>query len=375
MSARQTFRSCVKMLANIIRPGASRQAEETIISTDDREGLNSPKSDPIPPNAKTLLNHAKQEAEALLERGHSSRLEHCISLLHLAYTHLGVVNVGERPGAAREIAKALDRCHAVGTNDPEAAIKSVLPTSVVCSYPRSGNTVSTQLAAQVLQAQILEGMPGSMLPFSKKIYPKNYPYVRLVKDHVARPIYKHDRVAIVVRDGRDTMISLAYMSHKHGAHNFTKRGHLAAFIRWLDSDYPFGGWAKFMRDAAYLMKFEGKHVLRYEDLMEGPQPFVDLVRFLDPEHGVPESRLLAAYNNREVIFNNLKNNPNANRSWGIGAKFDPDSLFHEWSQNRKGSSWRQAWDAEAKKAFHETGATEFLIEYGYESDPDWWRQS
>jgi len=326
-----------------------------------------------PPKIQLLLNHVKQDLDAQLARGHTDRLEHCVALLHLAYTHMDVIDVQERAEISREIADALNRCHAAGTNDPHAPIEASVPTPVICSYPRSGNTLSIRLAAQVLQAQILEAMPGSMIPFSKAIYPKAYPYVRLIKDHIARPIYKNDRVAIVVRDGRDTMISLAFMSHKFGSHEFTNRGELAAFIRWLDTDYPFGGWAKFMRDAAVLRQSPDKHVLRYEDLMAGPQPFIDLMQFLDPEHRLSDERLTSAYENRDRIFDSIKSNPNANRSWGIGAAFEPDSLFYEWSQARKGSSWRQSWDAEAKKAFHETGATDFLIEYGYETDPDWWR--
>lgn len=365
MSARQMISNRVRELANILR--ARTVPEQT--ATDPTAPRN-------PASQKTahLLRRAKTELDHLLSEGHTSRLEHCIALLHLSYTHMDVVNVQERAQLSREIADTLDRCHAVGSNDPAAPIDAALPTPVICSYPRSGNTVSIRLAAQVLQAQILEAMPGSMIPFSKGIYPKAYPYVRLIKDHVARPIYKDDRVAIVVRDGRDTMISLAFMSHKHGAHELTKRGELAAFIRWLDTDYPFGGWAKFMRDAALLRQAPDKHVLRYEDLMAGHQPFIDLMRFLDPGHRIADERLIEAYQNRDVIFDGIKSNPNANRSWGIGAAFEPDSMFYEWSRNRKGSSWQQSWDAAAKKAFHETGATDFLIEYGYETDPDWWRQ-
>lgn len=57
--------------------------------------------------------------------------------------------------------------------------------------------------------------------------------------------------------------------------------------------------------------------------------------------------------------------------WGFGHTFEPESMFYEWSLNRKGSNWRQTWDKAAKRAFHETGATELLMG---ETDPDWWRQ-
>ena len=48
-------------------------------------------------------------------------------------------------------------------------------------------------------------------------------------------------------------------------------------------------------------------------------------------------------------------------------------MFYEWSLNRKGSNWRETWDQAAKRAFHETGATEALMELGYETEPNWWR--
>lgn len=363
MSARRMLKNSVRELANIVRSSKAGQTKEHV-------------SDPKPAaTSKTerLFRRAKLEADKLITEGHTARLEHCASLMQLAYTYIDVVHIQDRAELAGEMAQALELIHAVGTNDPDAPVESSTPLAFVCSYPRSGNTVAMQLAAQTLQAQVLEGMPNSMFPFSKRIYPKHYPFVRLIKDHEARAFYKHDRVALIVRDGRDCMISLAFMTLKNGGHFFAKRHELANFIRWLDKDYPFGGWAKYMRDASHLAGFENKYVMRYEDFMAGPQAFIDLVRFLDPEHRFTDAGLTRGYETRHLVFDGVKNNPAANRSWGIGAEFEPDSLFYEWSQNRKGSSWRQSWDKEAKKAFHETGATDFLIEYGYETDPDWWK--
>jgi len=49
-------------------------------------------------------------------------------------------------------------------------------------------------------------------------------------------------------------------------------------------------------------------------------------------------------------------------------------MFHEWSLNWQGTNCCGAWDAAAKLAFHEAGATELLMELGYETDPDLWWQ-
>jgi hypothetical protein len=169
------------------------------------------------------------------------------------------------------------------------------------------------------------------------------------------------------------MISLAYMTHKQGYHNFVRRDQLADFITWLDQAYPFGGWAKHMRDMQALLSDNStKFVTRYEDVMAVPQPFFDFIRFLDPDHGLDEARMRQSYDARASIIEEVKSHPSANKSWGIDAQFDPDSLFFEWSNNRGGSTWRATWDAAARKRFHETGATDFLMECGYEYDKNWW---
>lgn len=363
MKAARILRDGLGGLANRIRSNVTRSRDASIAVQN-----------PSTLKIERLLSRAKAEVDQILTLGHTGRLENCISLMQLAYTHVDVVHVQDRAQLVRRIADVLEQCHSVGANDIDEPVQSDRPLTFVCSYPRSGNTVAIQLAAAVLQAQVLEGMPNSMIPFSKRIYPKSYPYVRLIKDHVARYIYRRDRVALIVRDGRDCMVSLAFMTLKDQMHDFSNRGELADFIRWLDAGYPFGGWARFMRDAAVLRKFDDKCVLRYEDLMVGPDAFVDFVRFLEPEICLDRDHIVKAYGNRARVFDAVKHNPRANRAWGIGLEFPADSLFYEWSENRQGSSWRQSWDRDAKKAFHETGATQFLMEYGYETDPDWWRQ-
>lgn len=327
-----------------------------------------------------ILDFLGAEVDRLTRGGHTLRLEQCIARLHLAYaragisTRLGWAASPEAGTLFQALADLLAKCFTQGTNDVDAPVMSDNPFAIVCSYPRSGNTMLINMAASVMLAQVFENMPGSRTPFSKKIYPRHYPYVRLIKDHVARPMYRQDRVAFVVRDGRDTMISLAYMTHKQGYHDFVRRDQLADFIIWLDQAYPFGGWAKHMRDMhALLPDNSTKFVTRYEDVMEGPQPFFDFIRFLDSDHGLDEARMRRAYDARAGIIEEVKNHPSANGAWGIGAQFDPDSLFFEWSKNRGGSTWRASWDAAARKRFHETGATDYLIEYGYESDEKWWK--
>jgi hypothetical protein len=62
------------------------------------------------------------------------------------------------------------------------------------------------------------------------------------------------------------------------------------------------------------------------------------------------------------------------RAWGIVEDDLTGSMFEAWQQSRGKSNWRASFDRAAAKAFHDTGGTEMLIELGYESDPDWWKQ-
>jgi len=325
--------------------------------------------------AERLLSRCKSELQSIAKEGHTARLEHCIQLMQLAASYLDDLAPADRGRLFRDISVALREANGLGTNQPDAPVQSTMPLAFVVSYPRSGNTLIIQSLAGVLQAQIFEGMPDGMVPFSKAAYPKTYPFPRLIKDHVARPCYFNDRTLLIIRDGRDTMVSLAYMSHKVGQHGFVGKGELADFIRWLDRDYPYGGWAQHMRQVAHLLTGPDKKLVKYGEFLSdgGLAVFEDIVRFVDPGLRVSIDDIRAAYTGRGAIFENLRKNAVANASWGIGAEFEPDSLFYEWSQNRQGSSWRQSWDKAAKKAFHDTGATEFLIEYGYETDPQWWR--
>jgi hypothetical protein len=306
---------------------------------------------------------------SIYEKGHSARLD-----MSIAWMQLSAVMADDESSleVAREAAENLRKAFRIGKNDENLPVQSSRPFAFVVSYPRSGNTLIIQQLASALQGQIFAAMEGIMTPFSKLAYPKDYPFPRLVKDHVARLKYRPDKAVIVIRDGRDTMISLAHMTLMRGLHDFKRHDQLADFIKWTAEHYHFRSWANHMRAVRNLLSGPDKLVVRYEEYLSGPQTLIDLVRFIDPENTIPDQFFASIYAERDAIFNNIRSRPAA-KEWGLVSAFEPDSLFYEWSQNRKGSSWRQSWDAEAKKAFHETGATEFLLEYGYETDADWWR--
>lgn len=122
------------------------------------------------------------------------------------------------------------------------------------------------------------------------------------------------------------------------------------------------------------MQTGDKLLITYDRATSSAEAFEEVLRFVDPGHAIPQTQIRSAYENRDRILDNLKNNKFANATWGIGETFEPGSLYYAWSKNRKTSNWRTSWSQEAKRVFHETGATESLIEFGFEKDADWWRQ-
>lgn len=307
--------------------------------------------------------------EAVRERD-LARLEYLLGLLHLAFFYQGDATAEELRNKLRPVFKQIYR---YGQRNLDAPTQSIAPLAYFVSYPRSGNTLAMRLVAEATSGQIFTAMSQGNVPFSKRLYPTSYPFPRLIKDHVAHSHYKNDRCVLVVRDGRDTVISLAFMTLQQHQHGFADKSELADFIRWLSKSYVFGDWATHARDLVALTEVPNKLLVRYDDLVASEQALCEIVDFFDPGNKFPRSHLSQVFAERNAFIERIKSRPAVNEEWGFGRTFDNASMFHEWSLNRQSSNWREAWDATAKRAFHETGATELLIELGFETDPDWWR--
>jgi hypothetical protein len=247
------------------------------------------------------------------------------------------------------------------------------PVIFVVSYPRSGNTMVVRTLARLLDAKSFTAMPGKQRRFDRAKGDAEASRVRIVKDHVPRLDYRRDRCIFVIRDGRDSVISLAYMVRER--YPITLASELADFIRWAHDNYNLGSWATHMRKVQRLRSHPGKLLVRYEDLLSesGAEFFQEVVDFAIPGHGLDRDVVAAAYADKDQVLANIGSKPKANKYWGLGIEFPPESIFYEWSKNRQLSSWRQIWPSDAKRAFHETGATEYLMMHGYETDADWWR--
>ena len=317
-----------------------------------------------------LIQQALLEIDSVMKQGHTQRLEYLLGLLHLSHVF---VDTTTGQNLRKKIRPLLKQIYRLGRNDLGAPTQSTAPIAYFVSYPRSGNTLATRLTARATQGQIFSAMSDGFSPFSKSIYPKSYPLPRLIKDHVAHRHYLGDKCVLIVRDGRDTVTSLAFMTLQQGQHEFTNRFQIADFIRWVAKSYVFGSWAAHVEDMMTLRDRPDKLLVRYEDLTTNSETFRQIIDFFDPGNKLPREHLIEIFDERDAVAKKIHESPAVNEQWGFGKTFEPDSMFYDWSLNRKGSSWRLSWDKAAKRAFHETGATEALIALGYETDCNWWR--
>ena len=87
-----------------------------------------------------------------------------------------------RPTLFRQVASCLEGAFALADWDLNDPVQSDSPLAFFLSYPRSGNTVAIATAVTLLGGQVFEALPGSLFPFSKRIYPRAYPYTQFIKD-------------------------------------------------------------------------------------------------------------------------------------------------------------------------------------------------
>ena len=242
----------------------------------------------------------------------------------------------------------------------------------VVSYPRSGNTYTLNALNGVLPSRIYGGMvtPYNCF-FARDSYWVPPSEFALIKDHRYKEAYSQDRTVYIVRDGRDSILSFAHMQFKGNKHNFFRRGELADYIRFNQETCAFGDWASNVREALSA-KAGGAEVKiqTYEELQRYPNSILAVAEFISPGTPFTDADLERAIATAEQRQQALKKVA----TWGYGETAPPESYFHEWSLNRGESNWTQAFDLAAKKAFHESGATEILMELGFEDDPDWWKE-
>jgi hypothetical protein len=324
---------------------------------------------PSPVEALALARQATAELRRIASAANTERMGELTGVIALLMHHTGGIPPAERNAVRKEAARTMRRCFEMGALDPFERIASDLPVHVIVGYPRSANTMVLRLLQDVYRGEQF-GMRGADKPFCKTMYSRDYPSVRLLKDHVAHDYYRNDRCVFLMRDGRDIVISLAYMTQR--LHGMWRLEQMADVIRWFSTTYEFGGWAQYCAQVRALCEHPDKLVVMYSSITNDYATFRNLVSFLGDTHGRSEAEIKKIYDGREEKIERLKGTK-ASGKWGLDAEPTHDSMFFAWAQNRKGSNWRTTFTPEARKAFHETGATEHLLHFGFETDSDWWR--
>jgi hypothetical protein len=243
------------------------------------------------------------------------------------------------------------------------------PTSYVISYPRSGNTMLVNALSHIFQSDWYSVFPGGGRYFSRELCEPEDTSVLLIKDHVYKGDYFKDRAIYIVRDGRDSMVSLCRFLEVANDWRIAEADHFVDFLTAIAKQYLFGFWSDNVRLAVEAQD-AGADILicRYEDVVQDPREYLRMAKYIAPDHIVAsDPSELAAHVERQRLEID-------DPEWGYAADAPHPDLFAAWSRNRGGSNWRSVFNDRARKVFHELGGTEMLLRFGYETDADWWRQ-
>jgi hypothetical protein len=193
-----------------------------------------------------------------------------------------------------------------------------------------------------------------------------------VKDHVLQPHYLTGEILGPIRDGRTSMVSLARYLYAEGSNRFVRRGELADFISFVAAQMPYGFWGDHAR--ALLDARDGGtrvRLVRYEEVIGRYSRLLALAREIANGTPVPcEDE--AGYNDFVAAE---KRRTQVGPGWSDEIALPEGSFLPQnWSIGGETINWRHAFDAPARRRFHDLGGTEILVRLGYETDEDWWRQ-
>ncbi len=232
------------------------------------------------------------------------------------------------------------------------------------SYPRSGSTLMREYLS------ILQGRPQLSIYPNDVVKPSGprltgaLDGVVIVKSHQL-PADDGNPMIYLVRDGRNATLSFLYMSFLFGGHQYSRMEDAYAGIRFLDRTE--GSWAAHVRAALAQAERRPLLILHHENLVTEPaETLLRLAAFLD-------ATLTQA--TAEVCVEQQRASTTYRTQRGSGYLFEPEpgSLFAVLKQHRQHDYWRLILDARCKRHLHRSGATPFLLRFGYERSSDWWR--
>jgi Sulfotransferase domain len=246
------------------------------------------------------------------------------------------------------------------------------PFRYVIGYPRSGNTLLTQFLSFAFAAPNYSVYPGDGRYFSRRFHEPTPGHVVFVKDHVLRPEYLEDEILCPIRDGRDSMVSLARFLYAEGSSPLVRRGELADFLTSVSERMPYGFWGDHVRAMLEAAEHGARvRFVRYEEIFRNYRHLLALAQELANGEPVPCSDESAFISFVARGRNRLKLDP----QWSEKLTLPEDSFIpRNWSIGGGTIDWRHAFDAPARRRFHDLGGTEMLLRLGYETNEDWWQE-
>ncbi len=327
--------------------------------------------------ADGIVEYVDSQVKDLLKGGDEAEILRMVDLLYHSYSLVfsPATDEAKRKDVHRNRMALTEKMGEALGRDINAKAPSSSSLIFLISYPRSGVTLLSNLLTDAGPSIQYTAMKGRIQWFTKAAYPEHSPLVRYVKDHAMRSEYQHDTKLATIRDGRDSMTSLAYMTFQRGRHKFSRVEDLPKFLEWTNKDYEFGSWVDYVRQVKKYFREDEDTLVRYEELVKDDKEFFRVLQRIPELSRVSKKEASTIYKKAGEIKDKIKKSP-ANKMWGFGEEIkDEDmSLFAEWSKNRGSSSWQSVWTKPAGEVFHEMGGTDLLIEMGYETDQDWWKQ-
>lgn len=231
------------------------------------------------------------------------------------------------------------------------------------SYPRSGSTLVRSYFAILQGAPQLSVYADDFVAANGAALAPALADIDLVKSHELPP--GDDPIVYLVRDGRNATLSHLQMTALFDGHGFWRLGEVREAIKWLD-DHE-GSWTAHVAAALAQRRHRPVLVVRYEDLVAAPaRALAQIIGFMDADVA-PEALSAAVARHRQA--DRYADNPYN------GFRHTPPegSIFALLQKHRRGAYWRHILDAPSRRYLHEAGATEFLLQFGFEPSADWWR--
>ncbi len=231
------------------------------------------------------------------------------------------------------------------------------------SYPRSGSTLVRSYFAILQGAPQLSVYADDFVGADGMALAPALDGLDLIKSHELPP--GDEPIVYLVRDGRNATLSNLQMTALFGGHGFARLDEVREALQWLDARE--GSWSRHVAAALAQSRHRPVLFVRYEDIVAAPEDaLARIIGFMDavvaPEIlGEAVARHRQADRYAENPYNGFLNTP------------PEGSIFDLLQRHRRGAYWRHILDAPSRRYLHDTGATDLLMQFGFEQSPQWWQ--